>query len=158
MRLHPKIWHFFQSRWVRKAAVVGLVLLIAGMVAVYPVTNWWGDRAFARAVEDLKARGYPMTMDEAFGPAPARSESFFFHPAFLAERSLGSTDSRLSNLATIRIDPAGHQLDFDGMGSARKVNRDEAARVLGSLAPLEPRRKALGCDCVAGLRRQTGRV
>jgi hypothetical protein len=36
----PKIWHFFQSKRVRKAAVVGLTLLIAGIAAIHPVTNW----------------------------------------------------------------------------------------------------------------------
>lgn len=143
VRLHPKIWHLFASKRVRKAAAVGLVLLVVGLATIHPATNWWGDREFARAVEDLKTRGYPTTMDEAFGPAPTREDSFFLHPAFLAERSLGSTDSRLSTLAEIQIDPAGHQFDFSGSGSARKVDRDEAARVLGSLAPLEPRRKAL---------------
>jgi hypothetical protein len=113
------------------------------LAALYPAINWWGDRAFTRAVEDLKARRYPMTMDEAFGPALAKSESFFLHPAYLAGRSIGGPDNYLANLAMIKMDPAGHQFDFSGLGSARKVDRDEAVRVLGSLAPLEPRRKAL---------------
>ena len=143
MRLHPKLWHFFASKRTRKAATLGLVLLIAGLAAIHPVTNWWGDRAFAHAVDDLKTRGYPMTMEEAFGPAPARSESFFLHPAYLAMRSIGGPDNYLADLSMIKIDPAGHGLDFSGPGSAEEVNRDEAARVLGSLSPLEPRRKAL---------------
>jgi hypothetical protein len=143
VRLHPKLWHFFASKRTRKAAAAGLVLLIGGLAAIHPVTNWCGDRAFARAVEELETRGYPMTLDDAFGPAPTRSESFFFHPSFLAERSFRGTDSRLSTLAEIGIAPAGHQFDFSGPKSARKVDRDKAAHVLGSLAPLEPRRKAL---------------
>jgi hypothetical protein len=123
VRLPPKIWHLFQSKRIRKVAVVALTLLIVGLAAIHPVTNWWGDRAFARAVEDLKARGYPMTMDEAFGPAPAKSESFFLHPAYLAGRSIGGPENYLANLAMIKMDPAGHQFDFSGSGSARKVDR-----------------------------------
>jgi hypothetical protein len=143
VRLPPKIWHFFHSKRVRKAAVVGLTLFVAGIVAAYPVTNWWGDRAFAQAVHDLKARGYPMTMEDAFGPAPAREDSFFLHPAYHAGRSMGGPENYLASLEMTKLDPAGHRLDFGGRGSAEKANRDEAARVLGSLAPLEPRRKAL---------------
>lgn len=164
MRLHPRLWKLAESRRTRRIAGAGLILAMAALSAVYPVINGWGDRQFARAVEDLQKRGFPMSPDEAHPPRPSRNDNFLHHPAFLAEHFFRNGDRRLSHLVEIGIVPQSLVLDLSGPGSAKDVDPKAAAEALAALAPLEQRRRELvdalakttACAASARERQDTG--
>jgi hypothetical protein len=142
MRLPPALWNFLRSRQTRRAVQVVAVLLLLAAAFAYPAINRWGDRRWEGAVATLRERGFPVTLDQAFGTAVPEIHNLFEHPDFRAEMARPHAEG-LARFAEMQSLPFHLRISLEGVPMVAQLDPDLARQILAALEPVGPRRQAL---------------
>lgn len=156
MRLPPWLWRVLRSKRTRTALIWSPWVAIASVTLFYAAVNWWGERVFWQTVEELEARGFPRTLEEAMAAVPAK-EDFFLQPGVQAEMDELVTGRKLGQIADFGLPGVkpgvyepwsdrkkGKVPDFRSLLTEPPATDQEAAKQLWEiLETVESRRKEL---------------